>query len=188
MTKSMQKQKKIKKVKAWAVLGYPDRLPMVFGGLANGSEGAMTIFVAKSDAERMGKNIDSWKVVPCTITYQPQTNKDMNYELCKELKEAGFPQHLGVGEECLTYECFTNQDVCRPTLSELIEACGGNFGELNHYRNSGDWEVKAKDWVDEQGVGRFSSGKTPEEAIARLWLALTDKNCGKRREDYFQKR
>jgi len=91
----------------------------------------------------------------------------MTYALAKQLKDAGFP---------IRKTCLCEEDVCvhieYPTLSELIEACGDSFGELNHYRNSRDWEAISENWQDEQGVGRMTSGKTPEEAVAKLWLAL----------------
>lgn len=109
----------------------------------------------------------------------------MNYELAKKLKDIGFYQNRveagGINHEILRGEYCADinnpkEQVYIPTLSELIEACGDGFGELNHYRNSGDWECQSKDWTDEQGVGRMSSGKTPKEAVAKLWLELKKKS------------
>ena len=100
----------------------------------------------------------------------------MTYELAKKLKDAGFPKDSwcgGVeteGEDQGSCDC---PDM--PTLSELIKACGVRFGCLG------------RDWRDE--TGRFwcaidrgheenipprieCTGKTPEEAVANLWLAL----------------
>ncbi len=60
------------------------------------------------------------------------------------------------------------EEVFIPTISELIEACGDRFKPLARY---GD------DWCTDLCVGdKFerwaSKGKTPEEAVAKLWLAL----------------
>ncbi|MEK6878339.1 MAG: hypothetical protein AABY22_01955 [Nanoarchaeota archaeon] len=51
----------------------------------------------------------------------------MNYELAKKLKDAGFPfkeHHLGI----LHMDEYTPANY--PSLSELIVACGDNFGGL----------------------------------------------------------
>lgn len=82
----------------------------------------------------------------------------MNYELAKKLKNAGFPitswnDNSEAGEwSDGTYE---------PTLSELIEAC----------RLSVFFDLKkvSDGWIatDNYKVGK---GKTPEEAVAWLWL------------------
>lgn len=100
----------------------------------------------------------------------------MNYELAKELKDAGFPQDgdgLRYCEECPEHEIhFLDHGlvyVLAPTLSELIEACGGKFTGLTR---------------DDDGVFAAHSridiytelGATPEEAVARLWLALNKKS------------
>ena len=92
----------------------------------------------------------------------------MNYELAKELKEAGFPQIVregkflyGTPNELVIhgYEwCYA------PTLSELIEACGTNFSSLLKMDRGGWW---AKDFD-----GNLGRGYSPEEAVARLWLIM----------------
>jgi len=98
----------------------------------------------------------------------------MTYELAKELKDAGFP--LGcrgcrvcldgpaqTGKECLmTLDCTCHL----PTLSELIEACGEVTFNLKHDPPSA-WVA----WVGSD-VNDMRAGFTPEEAVARLWLAL----------------
>ena len=65
-----------------------------------------------------------------------------------------------------------------PTLSELIEACGEEFRDLLKMRSK-DYEWEAEGYYfccDEHGEGRrFGQGKTPEEAVSRLWLALNKK-------------
>lgn len=101
----------------------------------------------------------------------------MDYQLAKELKNAGFPQkeHNGFsgiipvmnGAEKTSYY---------PSLSELIEACGGkNFGLC---RNNARTEEKAWGAFDHciyELAENFGDGSTPSEAVARLWLALNKK-------------
>lgn len=107
----------------------------------------------------------------------------MTYELAKKLKDAGFPfKNNWENDDFLECDlCGDGGPMVREgeefpiNLATLIEACGKYFGELNHYRNSGDWEAIAKDWKDAQGVGRFASGSTPEEAVAELWLSINKK-------------
>ena len=101
----------------------------------------------------------------------------MDYALAKELKDAGFPQirstvpvdlkHLrtlgyfiGDGEN-------DSESVYVPTLTELIAACGSialcGFGD--------HWSAYDAEWPD-SGYSHSSEGSTPDEAVARLWLAL----------------
>lgn len=84
------------------------------------------------------------------------------YELAKELKDAGFPQHPK--GDYGTHDCgCTNIYYCTPTLSELIEACGQEFDCLDNLRTEG-WAANSRKYR----IVR----RTPEEAVARLWLAL----------------
>lgn len=119
----------------------------------------------------------------------------MNYELAKELKDAGYPQtSLGlkidsenkIGDPQNDYFSGLNHPVNYPSLSELIEACqkmkdglvGTTFDFLLY--GNGDtpyWEaggrIKKSEGFrsDKRGESRIS----PEEAVARLWLALNNK-------------
>jgi hypothetical protein len=101
----------------------------------------------------------------------------MNYELALKLKQAGFPQK---GFEWDIVECVNGDahfiEGNPPTLSELIDLCGddadGNrnidhpFSSLNLKSDMKTWEAEC--WfVYNKGVGL-----TPEEAVAKLWLAL----------------
>lgn len=95
----------------------------------------------------------------------------MTYELAKELKDAGFPQYTGV--DCRhtppaiqTAGERVEESVYFPTLSELIEACGNERIEMVR-PVLGLWEVRTSEWK--------TNGSTPEEAVARLWLALNKK-------------
>lgn len=96
----------------------------------------------------------------------------MTYELCKQLKDAGFPQK-SAQEHPLYIKEYDKEAVQVPTLSELIDACGDDFTNLNRFKEkfqtnrsfpeapykTGDWY-----WFD-----------TPEEAVANLWLELNKK-------------
>lgn len=64
----MKTKTKVKRVKAWAVLGFPDRKPMVFGNMGRRG-GSYSVFESKAQAKKMTKNIGSWLVVPCEIVY-----------------------------------------------------------------------------------------------------------------------
>lgn len=88
----------------------------------------------------------------------------MNYELALELKRAGFPQHRA------NYVDEHGWAHYKPSLSELVEACGDKFLNLSiDLGRNGQWMAFATDRVCE---GR---GQTPEEAIAYLWLMINKK-------------
>ena len=115
----------------------------------------------------------------------------MSYELAKELKDAGFPQTNGdhyvgkeVWDETMQSDYETRNTPLRSTwikcqtLSELIEACGVGFKELELIGLGKDgwghlgkivemWEARSSI----RGV-LIEVASTPEEAVARLWLAL----------------
>jgi hypothetical protein len=103
-------------------------------------------------------------------------NGDMTPELAQELKDAGFQQGKSdrfFDEDGLllwrTSYAKTKTDC--PTLSELVEACGEReFALLREivFGVSG-WKAIVYEPVTECG------GTTPEEAVARLWLALNKK-------------
>lgn len=94
----------------------------------------------------------------------------LSYETCKRLKEAGFPQDR---EECAGISIHNCHDSCEdlycPTLSELIEACDG-FHDLTHVKLG-----ENKEWAAVGGTLNLGEGKTPEEAVAALYLSLHEK-------------
>jgi hypothetical protein len=122
------------------------------------------------------------------VTYLNNMERNnMNYELSKQLKDAGFPIQDGcIAEERhnswvspegnFSYWNSGDEDVYVPTLEELIEACGEDFPlrlQSSYKRNDLYWQ--ADNW------GHFTpntrdivseTGKTPQEAVAKLWLAL----------------
>jgi len=66
----------------------------------------------------------------------------MNYEIAKKLKEKGFPQKEPLTNVSSVFipagKLLTGDEFAYiPTLSELIEACGGYFCSLNNKCGSG---------------------------------------------------
>lgn len=64
----------------------------------------------------------------------------------------------------------------RPTLSELIEACGDDFEMLRkifHYPN-GVFLHWFAECTNKKGI--CTEGFTPEEAVANVWLVLNKKS------------
>ncbi len=105
------------------------------------------------------------------------------YELAKELKEAGFPQKTKKYSHVLMEdrgERIVSEDgslpyrsdtyTILPTLSELIEECGNDFGALMR-NNNREWDCYKFNLPLQGAV----SGLTPEEAVAKLWLTLNKK-------------
>ncbi len=110
----------------------------------------------------------------------------MNYELAKELKDAGWhewPETL-MGKPISTVHGDADGWYYFPPLSELIEACGDIL--LFKLPKDNEWDSSEKDvWVAST-VEKYlcadtyfidtnfngETGSTPEEAVARLWLAL----------------
>ena len=89
----------------------------------------------------------------------------MNYKLAKQLKEVGFPQHKfeDHNKECLNR---VNMDVCFPTLSELIEACGDEFTSL------GRGYIRDNPYFEAESYELSCKGKIPLEAVAKLYIKL----------------
>jgi hypothetical protein len=114
----------------------------------------------------------------------------MNIELAQELKEAGYPQDLNMfywiarpgRNYSVIYGIPTGQEKPRipkgtefyasPMLSDLIAACGNGFEGLSKLDEL-QWLAISKVELPDKSPGRI--GATPEEAVARLWLALNEK-------------
>jgi len=110
----------------------------------------------------------------------------IDYTLAKQLEKAGFPQdpngrgydcYPNVGEycglledehddKCDDWDCKRTipSDVYPPTLSELIEACGVGIRLLINRYGTTIAETQSEKF---KGVG-----KSPEEAVANLYLAI----------------
>jgi hypothetical protein len=99
----------------------------------------------------------------------------MHYELAKELKDAGFPQKHHYDEQGRRNDFCEPEVVSNPTLEELIEACGEDFGNLSFQVPTNDpsashwWSAKSHglhdivpdEWSDEYKKERKDS---PEHA------------------------
>ena len=109
----------------------------------------------------------------------------MNYELAKELKEAGFPfvndfkeyGYLDHPKDHVTGICHTSivapdEGYFLPTLSELIEACGEDFKGLTKLPDGTFSSPLTNPSEGKYEPFDMLSFKTPEEAVAKLWLAL----------------
>jgi len=91
----------------------------------------------------------------------------MDYELAVQLRDAGFSQS-GEGRRIGAPAAFVwraRDLVYVPSLEELIAGCGDQFGEVARL-SDGSYEAVACGGKPRQ------IGKSPTEAIARLWLAL----------------
>lgn len=104
----------------------------------------------------------------------------ITYELAKRLKDAGFPQMVHSGRGLFLIKDITKPEEgdrpYAPTLSELIEACGHRFLSVMHVVGDGTYPI-GDYWVatDREYIGIHSHrGKTPEEAVIHLYLALNE--------------
>lgn len=93
----------------------------------------------------------------------------MNYTLAKKLKDAGFPQQ---GKDRHGNFIFVDdkEGIFFPTLEELIEACGIEFGSLTLLGEDAKYR-----WYADNREGVRYYGATPLEAVANLYLALNIK-------------
>lgn len=104
----------------------------------------------------------------------------IDYELAKQLKDAGFPQTGQLVEMWQKpnggYTAFPNGPIKFPTLEELIDACGEKFDCLwftpEGWEDKTYWRARCK-----HDYGNHTcDGSTPLEAVAHLWLDLNKKN------------
>ena len=116
----------------------------------------------------------------------------MKYTLAKELKDAGFPQpfldkngvangHGWIYPGDPYAEGMESKGVYLPSLEELVEACGNGFVGLD--RIDDGWQAAGFPTTGRLTEGR---GKTPLEAVAKLWLCLqrdSIKDNGKPKEE-----
>lgn len=113
----------------------------------------------------------------------------MNYELAKELKEAGWPQSFSEGMDyydkkgvfcesaCSEYNHDQDWAIRVPTLEELIEACRSKLDTLENYGDMWQATQKLSTWKVGEWEYVHGKGNTPSEAVARLWLALNKKEA-----------
>lgn len=117
--------------------------------------------------------------------------KMISYKLALVLKNAGFLQNENKWT-CENYESgdlvFEKEMVYRPTISELIEECGEKIvlhspcsydvNEEYYMPSRENWvafkqEIDGNKFPDSYGTMR-EEGKTPEIAVAKLWLKLQE--------------
>lgn len=113
------------------------------------------------------------------------STNNMEYSLAKKLKDAGFPQTEDTYCRCsflsdeqkdgtpVIYDCNTHwQRVSKPTLEELIEACGEKFVSLAQI-TKGEWQAVGP-YKDKEQTYRIiiNFNATPKIAVAHLYLAL----------------
>jgi len=92
----------------------------------------------------------------------------INYQLAKQLKDAGYSQEMGEGVMVSPVIFDKKKCVYKPTLSELIDACGEEFVALIAPT------VIEKRWSAVRLLRTDLFGKTPEEAVAKLWIKLNE--------------
>jgi hypothetical protein len=100
----------------------------------------------------------------------------MNYELAKELKDAGFPQ-IADGRKCVcpNNKHFGRDCATEPTLSELIESFDTDFYSLERIGPT-CWRAQSFATKEETLKGRLIGHRAdaafPDVALARLWLIV----------------
>lgn len=107
----------------------------------------------------------------------------MNYKLCKELRDGGFPQnHVFLGkniswvDKCIKCSSVKGgnepYEPCDPTLPELIDECGPNFKYLFRIRRD-EFQAHGDKFVEGllQDI-KSEIESTQEEAMAKLWLLI----------------
>lgn len=93
----------------------------------------------------------------------------LTYKKAKELKDAGFPvTHCTSG--CPEVQCHFEDGLNPPTLSDLIEACGDDLSHIKKW--GGYWWAVCHTIEDANGNNPEEQGKTPEEAVANLYLVI----------------
>jgi hypothetical protein len=101
----------------------------------------------------------------------------MNYELARQLKDAGFPAKTCVFCNEMGDGRVSDATWHKPTLTELIEGSGDKLDILERtrggFRQIGSWVARTLKLGPLAGA---FYGDTPEEAVARLWLALRGKD------------
>lgn len=98
----------------------------------------------------------------------------MNYNLCKKLKEAGFPQ-TNQNKVCDGSDLDESGKAIwcsEPSLSELIEACGECLFSLYNEIETAPSGLDVIRYWKARGGGQEERGSTPEEAVANLYLQL----------------
>jgi hypothetical protein len=103
---------------------------------------------------------------PLNDPLKPGWNIKATCEKCGEVRKYSSG---GIHTSDFNNGCSVVRDYRKPTLSELIEACGDEFTFL---------EKMDKTWTAFPPMPNYKNGQhgsTPEEAVAKLWLELNKK-------------
>lgn len=120
----------------------------------------------------------------------------MDYKLAKQLKDAGFPQEgngsfqstgklVPLSSGIPNAKFIPTEEAYVPTLSELIQECGDSFLSLTfipEIKRTTDGGYIAKSRDEGGGAGDMMEfdhmvyGKTAEESVALLYLAINKQN------------
>jgi hypothetical protein len=109
-------------------------------------------------------HFDTWHTFADVKSLQTMDN-----ELAKELKQAGFPQSIHYNERGVADYLETDANgkthiISVPTLEELVEACGVDFHSVERFSYA-PFLARGRQIMQ-------TTGQTPTEAVARLWLTL----------------
>ncbi len=103
----------------------------------------------------------------------------MDYELAKELKDAGFPQKEMFDTEDFNGQWLGEDEIYAPSLSELIEACGEivlwKYDDTWFAGHGGERGLSCGETYFDDYPKFLKTGKAPEEAVSKLWLELNKK-------------
>ena len=100
-------------------------------------------------------------------------------KLAKELEVIGFWRKCFPNKHPLTGDKLNKKQrinvVSLTTLSELIDACGDFYGLFQEKKSQ--WSAHSQSMNKKMpGIAAYiGNGKTPEEAVARLYIALNKK-------------
>jgi hypothetical protein len=115
----------------------------------------------------------------------------MNHELAKKLEDAGFPQKhdyrvtiwgfKAIEKDMMCTKCASiygrDVEACRPTLLELIEACGTELSGLSVLGEEGKFQWCATGKDEESRYG-----STPDIAVSNLWFKLREDRLRREKE------
>lgn len=89
----------------------------------------------------------------------------LTYDTIKQLKKAGFPNKT----KTHSFDWYLYSE---PNLSDLIRTCGDGIDALLRIQDTNGHKWRA---IHSNGIKKPEDdglGKTPEEAVAKLWLEI----------------
>lgn len=121
-------------------------------------------------------------------------NKQIPYTILRQLKESGFPDDgdpyntgeyiFGIPQREIDLVLLDKHPDFKGkvdeifnlsiSLEKLIEECGGWFKKLEPLGGGLFWRAESIEMMGIK-IGLQGGGKTPNEAVARLWLELNKK-------------